>query len=231
MVSANARQSVPTRALLLRSAFDEIHRSGFRGADVETILQTTGLSKGALYHHFDGKDALGHAVVDEVIAGIMRERWLAPLRDAENPIDALVAIVRSTPHRPEQVRRGCPLNNISQEMSPLDEGFRKRTARIFADWRDGIASALRRGQSGGTVRQDVDPGEATAFVIATYEGYLSLAKNSQDPKQLMAGMNVLARYFDSLRPPQTKSPRRRASASGRRPGRRATFADHRRQTT
>lgn len=176
---------------------------------METILRTTGLTKGALYHHFDGKDALGHAVVDEVIAAIMHERWLAPLRDADNPIDALVAIVRSTPHRPEHVRRGCPLNNISQEMSPLDEGFRKRIARIFADWRDGIAGAIHRGQSGGTVRRDVDAGEAAAFVIATYEGYLSLAKNSQDPKQLMAGMDLLARYFESLRPPRRKSPGRR----------------------
>jgi TetR/AcrR family transcriptional regulator, transcriptional repressor for nem operon len=199
MVPSKKREPVPTRQSLLRAAFEAIHGSGFRGADVETILQVAGVTKGALYHHFDGKDALGYAVVDEVIARIMRERWLVPLRVSADPIDELIAIVRSTPHKSEHVRRGCPLNNISQEMSSLDEEFRKRTARIFTDWREGIAGALRRGQSLGTLRRDVDPDETAAFVIATYEGYLSLAKNSQEPKQLMAGMEVLARYFDSLR--------------------------------
>src|ERR1700735_3205443 len=133
------RESAPirTRASLLRAAFEEIHQSGFRGADIQTILEATGVTKGALYHHFDGKDALGHAVVDEIIAEIMRKRWIVPLRSAGNAIDALVEIVRSSPRSPEQIRCGCPLNNISQEMSPLDEGFRRRTARIFREWREG----------------------------------------------------------------------------------------------
>jgi TetR/AcrR family transcriptional repressor of nem operon len=54
-------------------------------------------------------------------------------------------------------------------MAPLDEGFRKRAARIFRDWRDGLTNALRGGQSFGTVRRDVDPDEAATFVIATYQ--------------------------------------------------------------
>jgi TetR/AcrR family transcriptional repressor of nem operon len=45
---------------------------------VDAILATAGVTKGALYDHFDGKDALGYAVVDEVIASIGREKWLRP---------------------------------------------------------------------------------------------------------------------------------------------------------
>ena len=29
---------------------------------------------------------------------------------------------------------GCPLNNLAQEMSPLDEGFRTRTQQVFELW-------------------------------------------------------------------------------------------------
>lgn len=65
-------------------------------------------------------------------------------------------IVQSTSCRQEDLEYGCSLNNLSQEMSPLDEGFRRRTGNLFKDWHDTIALALRRGQKLGLVRSDVD---------------------------------------------------------------------------
>lgn len=197
---AAARDPARTRESLLQAAFEEMHKSGFRGSDLETVLRKVGVTKGAMYHHFDNKEALGHAVVDEVIAPIMREKWQAPLRDAENPIDALIDIVEGTSLEPEHVRCGCPLNNMAQEMSPLDEGFRKRTAKLFADWHVAVATALREGKGRGMVRKDVDPDETATFLIAAYEGYISLAKCFQSASSLKAGGKTLARYLESLRP-------------------------------
>jgi TetR/AcrR family transcriptional repressor of nem operon len=54
------------------------------------------VTEGASYHKFDSKEALGFAVVDELIAEIMREKWQLPLQDAQNAVDALVGIVRSS---------------------------------------------------------------------------------------------------------------------------------------
>src|SRR5215469_13990419 len=124
-----SRDPERTRERLLRAAFQEMHRSGFRSADVQAILAAARVTKGALYHHFDSKEALGYAVVDEVIASITREMWDWPLQNAENPIDALVGIVQAISLSSEALECGCPLNNLSQEMSPLDEGFRRRTAK------------------------------------------------------------------------------------------------------
>lgn len=197
---ATTRDPVRTRETLLQAAFEEMHRSGFRGSDVETILGKGGMTKGALYHHFDNKEALGYAVVDEVIAAIMREKWQAPLRDAQDPVGALIGIIRSTSLKPEHVERGCPLNNLAQEMSPLDEGFRRRTAALFEEWHRTIATALREGKGRGQVRADVDPDETATFLIAAYEGYMSLAKCFQDPNRLRGGEKTLIRYLDSLRP-------------------------------
>src|ERR1043166_7935523 len=82
-----------TRTSLLQAAFGEMHRSGCRGSDLETILHQAGVTKGAMYHHFDNKEAMGYAVVDEVIGEIMRAKWQTPLQEARNPIDALIGIV------------------------------------------------------------------------------------------------------------------------------------------
>jgi TetR/AcrR family transcriptional regulator, transcriptional repressor for nem operon len=193
-----------TRQALLQAAFGEIYRSGFRGSDVETILGAAGVTKGALYHHFDSKEALGYAVVDEIVARIMRDKWQRPLQDAlqdaQDPLDALIGIVRSTSLSLEDVCGGCPLNNLSQEMSPLDEGFRRRTAKVFSDWHRAVAAALRDGRARGKLRKDVNPDETATFLIATYEGYMSLAKNAQEAKALRAGQRALVRYLESLRP-------------------------------
>jgi len=194
-----SRDPARTRQRLLQAAFQEICRSGFRSADVDAILSAAGVTKGALYHHFDSKEALGYAVVDEVISSTTRNKWVQPLQAAKNPIDTLVGIVRSTSLRLEDLKCGCPLNNLAQEMSPIDEGFRKRTARVFKDWHGAITVALREGQKRKLVRNDVDSDEAATFLIATYEGYLSLAKNSQDARVLRSGQRSLIGHLESMR--------------------------------
>jgi TetR/AcrR family transcriptional regulator, transcriptional repressor for nem operon len=188
-----------------------MYRSGFRSADVDTILAAAGVTKGALYYHFDDKEALGYAVLDEVMTSDLHRKWVQPLQNARDPIDALVRIVKSESVKREDVRRGCPLLNLSQEMSGLDEGFRKRTAKLFGDWHGAVAGALRDGQKRGLVRNDIDPNETATFLIATYEGYVVLGKNSQDPRTMQSGQRRVSGQLESLRPAPG---RRRAAGRG-----------------
>lgn len=190
-----------TRERLLNAASREVYRSGFQSAGLDRILASTGVTKGALYHHFKSKEGLGYAIVEEVIAPNLRSKWLLPLKTDEDPIDVLIGIVQGESLRPEDVRGGCPLNNLAQEMSPLHEGFRKRLAMVFHIWQEGIASALQAGQDHGSVRRDAKPDEAAGFLIATLEGYVSLAKNAQDPKVLKVGVKNIVAWLESLRPP------------------------------
>ena len=187
-----------------------MYRSGFRSADLDAILAAAGVTKGALYYHFDDKEALGYAVLDEVMASDLHQKWVQPLRNAEDPIDALVRIVQSESLKREDVRRGCPLLNLSQEMSGLDEGFRRRTARLFRNWHDAVAGALREGQKRGLVRNDIDANETATFLIAAWEGYAVLGKNSQDPRMLQSGKRSVSRHLEALRPA-----RGRTRATGR----------------
>ena len=125
---------------------------------------------------------MGHAVVDEVIAPDVRGKWVHPLQSGGDPIDALIGAVRGIPVRPAGCSGYWQLNNLSQEMSPLDAGFRKQLAIIFDAWREAVAYVLREGQAHGSVRRDVEPADAAGLLIAMVEGYASLAKNAQDPR-------------------------------------------------
>jgi TetR/AcrR family transcriptional repressor of nem operon len=86
-------------------------------------------------------------------------------------------------------------------MSQLDEQFRKRLETIFRAWQEGVAMALRRGQSQGTVRSDLVPDEAAGFLIAMVEGYEVLAKNAQDVEVWNVGIRNIVGWLQSLRAP------------------------------
>jgi TetR/AcrR family transcriptional regulator, transcriptional repressor for nem operon len=154
----------------------------------------------ALYHHFGSKTALGYAVVDEVVRPWVEAMW-RPILDADDVIDAAIAACRElTRTRSVQaIEYGCPFNNLINEMSPVDEGFRKRLQEILDAWRDGTAEALRRGQTRGTVRTDVAAEDAAAFIIAAVEGCVGLAKSKRSRDYLESGMRGLMDYLRSLR--------------------------------
>ena len=196
-----------TRQKLLARAFEEIHRSGFRAASLDSILHTAGVTKGALYHHFENKSELGYAVVEEVVRPWMEEMW-RPVLEAANPIDAAITLVRERLRSRTEMALtlGCPFNNLCQEMSPVDEGFRKRLNGILDDWRRGVAAAMKRGQADGTVRKDVNPEAAATFVISSIEGCVGMAKASRSKEFLHTGMFGLIEYLERLRPAGAQRP-------------------------
>ena len=135
----------------MEAARREIHRHGFRAASLNRILASTGLTKGAVYHHFSSKHGLGYAVLDEFLAKAVEEIWIRPLNIAENPIDCLQEIRTGFYAQPDLdlILLGCPLNNLSVEMSYEDEGFRERLNRIYGDWRNALSQAFSRGVKKG----------------------------------------------------------------------------------
>ena len=127
------------------------------------------------------------------------------------PINILIGIVRGLPTRPQDIRNSCALLNLAQEMSALDEQFRKRLERIFLDWQEGVATLLRKGQSQGTVRRDLNSDEAASFLVAMVEGYAALAKVAQDAKVWEVGFRNIVRWLRSLRAPRQSRRRGRIS--------------------
>lgn len=194
------KQPDQTRDKILNSAFCEIHRQGFQAASIANILQDTGLTKGALYHHFPNKQALGLAVIDEVIKLRLDKMIFSPLRDSDKPVEALLDVI-ATIHKKvpsDFVMLGCPLNNLMQEMSALDELFQQQLSGVLSIWQQTVADALKRGQQQGDIRADVDYKAAALFVVSAWEGCIGVAKNMQSPKAFESCMKQLHVYVEGL---------------------------------
>ncbi|GMQ88774.1 MAG: TetR/AcrR family transcriptional regulator [Gammaproteobacteria bacterium] len=190
-----------TRTRILEAAFMDMYRNGFQGMRLDGVLRATDLTKGALYHHFPSKQALGYAVVDEVIIPTMEAMWLQPLKKATDPLAGLISVIEKMPDNkpPEMIKYGCPLNNLAQEMSPLDEGFRQRLDYAFCVWHDVTQESLERAQLQGIIREDVNCDETATFIMAALEGCIGIAKNAQNVERLHACNRGLIQFIESLR--------------------------------
>lgn len=190
-----------TRRSLLEAAYEEIHRFGFQAASLNAILERTGVTKGALYHHFSSKLQLGYAVLDEHIAEELQRLCFEPLRQPGHPVDVLMGtIMKMGEHyQCEEITLGCPLNNLAQEMSAIDDGFRQRIDSIYKRWQESIETLLTRGQQEGSVSTAIDPADTAFFILASLEGCMSMAKNAQSHDELMRCGKALSIYLNSLR--------------------------------
>lgn len=200
MSPMHPKQADHTRDRILDAAYGEIHRYGFQAASISNILAKTGLTKGALYHHFPAKHDLGLAVVDEIILAGMQAMVFDPLRDSDEPLAALLDVIERKGESAdvESVRLGCPLNNLMQEMSPLDDEFKNRILAVLQLWQDTIADALRRAQGQGHIGREVDCHAVALFIVSAWEGCIGVAKNMQSVQAYRVCMGQLREYVLGL---------------------------------
>jgi len=194
------RNAQQTRQKLVQTAYEQIHEHGFQGMRVDQVLKQAELQKGAFYHHFKSKTELGYAVVEESLQEILETVWLEPIRKIENPIIEIPKLLETLGERatPLIAEHGCPLNNLAQEMSLLDEGFRSRIAAGFELWINTLTQKLDQAKEEKYIRHDINSEAVARFIIAVIEGSISIAKVEKSTQQFIAGQSQLSLYLQAL---------------------------------
>jgi AcrR family transcriptional regulator len=82
-----------SRGALLEAAARGISRNGYGNLVLEEVAREAGYTRGALYHQFDGKEALALAVVEWAGDAWEAEVW-EPAQHAGDPVAVLVALAR-----------------------------------------------------------------------------------------------------------------------------------------
>jgi AcrR family transcriptional regulator len=83
-----------TREQLIEIATRLFAERGYEDTSIEAVLQEAEVSRGALYHHFDGKEGLFEAVHESV--GISLEHdFVAATQGMSDPVDVLYAASRT----------------------------------------------------------------------------------------------------------------------------------------
>ncbi len=193
-----------TRMMILETALDLFHRSSFTGTSINQIVDKAGITKGALFHYFKGKNELGYAVVEECLKRQIQEHWITPLATSVDPVSDMLAILEKMSQmlvdEPHILECGCPLNNLSQEMSSRDETFRLRLLELYRDWEDAIEKSIRAGIDAGNIKEETDPQSTASAIVALLEGSIGLIKVNKDMAYVARMGQGIANFLLSLKP-------------------------------
>lgn len=193
------RDPEKTRSHILETAFEEIYRHGFQGVSVDRIVEKTNVTKGAFFHHFATKNALGYALVDEFLREMILERWLRPLAAYKNPVQGILKrfkrLIDEWPD--ETLALGCPLNNLTQEMSAVDPVFQEKLQAVMTMWIGETEKYLKRAQEDGYLKSSVNTRQLAEFIVTNQEGAFGMAKTMRDRRISLSLYNSLKDYLES----------------------------------
>lgn len=189
-----------SRKEILDVAFHEIFTRGFQGVSVDDIVKKTSLTKGAFYHHFPTKLDLGYALVDEVIKPMIIARWITPLASCDNILEGILTQMNTLIGNaaPAQLKLGCPLNNLVQEMAPIDGSFKKRLNAALELWIDETDTLLRKSKKAGFLRKEANTKQLAQFIVMAHEGIYGMLKGLEDPSIFTGLFKSLKTYFKTL---------------------------------
>jgi AcrR family transcriptional regulator len=192
-MNKNVERGQATRAHLVDVATRLFAERGYDGTSIEAVLAEAGVSRGSLYHHFPGKDALFWAVLEGVAARVGQQLADAT-RDAPDPVAALraecLAWIRLAD---DQVVRQTALIDAPavlgwERWRELDEQGRLRPIRAALEY---AAEAGR-----------IEPRHVDAFahiVLATINEVALMIARADDPAAaLTAGESAVAEFLDRL---------------------------------
>jgi len=161
IASARGNHAASDRDEFFRTATGLINRLGYRGASIDRIAAAMNQTKGAIYHHFDSKDALVMACFERSFA----QMWAvirAAAATVERPLPRLFAVVVAL-IASELDERGPFLRATA--MASLPTAAR---AKVLEQWNRivlHLASIVTDGIAAGELRP-VDPLLAAYTIIA-----------------------------------------------------------------
>lgn len=159
------------RRQIIDAAITCFGRSGFDGASIQDIASACGISRQGVLHHFESKEALLLAVLEQRNIEDY-ELFTGVLSRTHSPISALVAVVRANAAQPEVIALFTRLSaEASQPGHPAHDHFARLYDRLRSDLRDAIAAAQHEGQIGSEL-----PAEHVADIFIAMKDGLVLQR-------------------------------------------------------
>ncbi|MFZ5444395.1 MAG: TetR/AcrR family transcriptional regulator [Myxococcota bacterium] len=151
--------SLDVRASSLTAARELFAARGYDGTSLQDVARVVGVSKQAVLHHFDSKDALRRAVLDELLqhwGAALPKLLLGTTGGFERFRTLFGELVRFFTDEPSWSRF------VVRELLDRPAATQRVLREVVQPWIDGIAAYLREGQRSGVLRDDVD---AEAWVL------------------------------------------------------------------
>lgn len=177
-------RAIRTRQAILSAAAKIFEERGYQSSTISEILTAAGVTKGALYFHFQSKEELAQGVLAAQDQNLV-------LPDRASKIQEIVDIVMLHTYRLQtdpMVRAGVRLT-MDQTAQGLDR------SGPFRSWAVPVRERLEKAQAQGELLPHVVPAETADVLVGTYAGIQSMSQALSDYQDLVVRVTALLRHL------------------------------------
>jgi len=166
-------RSEATRQTILLAAAEVFGRIGYAAAAMRDIVESSKLTKGAFYYHFDSKESVASAIMEQssdVLLSGFRAVQQAGAGALANTIDGAIAVAKIVAND-NLARTGAHLTLTLGDSSGV-------ASRVHAAWVAEITGQARLASCEGDLRRDIEPEVVAELILCTMLGALTWAGSS-----------------------------------------------------
>lgn len=161
---AQQERAVRTRRAVIEAAATVFAERGYAAATIAEILDRAGLTKGALYFHFDSKESLARGVIE---AQVTRDHWMPRESKLQEWVDIAMTLAARVP-KEVVLLAGIRLS--------ADVQGREMFGSAWPAWMEVVRTKVAEAKEQGEVMPHVDPKETAEFFVGAWIGMQSLSE-------------------------------------------------------
>ena len=188
------KNSNDTRQKLIDITYDEIYEKGYQAASLSEILSKAQVHKGSMYYFFANKKEMAMRALKEKLSDRFTKRYATILAYESNILDELFKVLNDISLR--DFKKGCPLANIVQEMSNLDEDFDAISKGFYEDFRGIIKDILDKAILLKELKS-CDTQKLSMYITVVIEGGILASKATGNEKDYLDSIECLQEYIRS----------------------------------
>lgn len=165
-------KGLSTRQHIIDAAAAVFAEISYDKARMDDLVAATGMTKGAVYFHFDSKESLALAVLEH-----KHEAWIAAVERHLNSVSAdgsrLAALMPAMLALHREDPTTWAVARLTRNLTELDS-TRDRVAALTARWIDLVANLVREAARPGEGMDGLDPIVAATVLVGAFDGLKAL---------------------------------------------------------
>lgn len=203
MARRTKEEAAATRDSILDAAEKLFVEQGVSRTTLQHIASAAGVTRGAIYWHFDDKGALFNAMMERAILPLEAEMQVLDQVESDDPLvdlrNHMLAVLDRTVNDPG-ARRVFEIATLKVEFVGEMNAVRQRRQDNLANWKSRAERRIRLAIDKGLISRDVDPARVALGLWTMIDGLIrNWMFDPQDFDLLALGKCVIDPYLEGLR--------------------------------
>lgn len=193
------RNAITTKKLIIKESANLFNTQGYKATSISDITKATGLTKGAIYRHFENKSDLEQQALRS-LAKLMFTELGGQIKRAKNfkdKMEATFSFFEEYMHTP-LYKGGCPLLNAAIEVDDTNLVLRQQTYNMLAQLKSSVQKLIENGIKNDQVKPETDPNFYATIFIATLEGGIMMSRLERTEDAILKTIQHLRTVVNAL---------------------------------